>query len=316
MTRERNALLDRLDQALPPRVDAFDRLSDRRDRKTMRRRTGGTVVGVGLTAAIVAVLFAWSPLSDDGDPRALEPGDSAVPLVAPPGSYYYVRVGSWYRGSGTGASVVEIWASPDDSGRVVQGKHDERFEPGEFPGSFLPGLSTDPQVLLGQLIQRGAEGGASPNPIASSSPGRSQEITSLLRTLQDILTLFEDPFLTPEQTAAAFGAAGSIEDVTTGSGMEDPFGRDAILLSWVVDYNIGSGSRVEWYFEPTTGQFMGELWVDQRTGEIERASWIEQAGIASSIEKVPTTAASYVPEGTIQPDFQMADPVAPQPSEA
>ncbi|MEX1263371.1 MAG: hypothetical protein WEE66_05455 [Actinomycetota bacterium] len=315
MTRDRNALLDRLDQALPPNLDAFDRLSDRRDAKARRGRVAAGATGLGVTAAIVVVLFAWSPLSDDGDPRVFEPGDSAVPLVAPPGSYYYVRAGSFYPGSGTGATVAEIWAGPDDSGRVVQGKHDERFEPGEFPGSFLLELSTDPQVLLGQLIQRGSEGGASPNPIASTSPGRSQETTSLLRTLQDILTLGGDVFLTPEQTAAAFEAAGSISDVTTESGVEDPFGRDAVRLSWVVDYNIGPGSRVEWYFEPSTGQFMGQLWVNQRTGEIEGASWIEQAGITSSIEEVPTPDASYVPEGTTQPDFQMADPVAPQPSE-
>ena len=308
MTRERNALLNRVVRDLPIRANPFELLLDRRERKTMRRRIGGVVVGGGLSVAIVGALFAWAPLGDGGDPRVLGSGESAVPLVAPPGSYYYMRVGSWYLDDDVIADPLdEIWAAPDDSGRVVEGKRDERFEPGEFPGSFLPELSTDPQTLLEQLTQRGSTGGSSPNPIASSSPGRSQETTSLLRTLQDILTLRGDPLLTPEQTAAAFEAAGRIDGVTTESGVEDPFGREAIRLSWVVDYNIGSGSRVLWYFEPSTGQFMGELWVDQGTGRVEAASWIEQAGIASSIEEIPAAAASYVPEARGEPDLGPID---------
>ncbi|CAN5803977.1 hypothetical protein BH18ACT17_BH18ACT17_13230 [soil metagenome] len=236
-----------------------------------------------------------------------------MPLVAPPGSYYYVRVSSWGPGdSGVQATPnSEIWAGADESGRVLQGERDERFAPGELPGAFLPDLSTDPAVLLGQLMQRGSENGDSPNPIASTSPGRSQETTSLLRTLQDLLTFGSDVFLTPDQTAAAFEAAATLDDVATETGIEDPFGRAAVRLSWVVDYNIGPGSRVLWYFEPTTGQFMAQLWVNQRTGEIEAASWIEQAGIVSSIEDVPAPEASYVPEGSAEPDLSPIELSAP-----
>ena len=78
--------------------------------------------------------------------------------------------------------------------------------------------------MLEQLIQRGSEGGASPNPIATTSPGRSQETTSLLRTLQDLLALGSDVFLTPEQTATVFEAASMIDDVTTEAGVSDPLG--------------------------------------------------------------------------------------------
>jgi hypothetical protein len=299
MTRDRNALLDRVEAELEVDPAAFERLREHRERKLLRRRVGGAGVGLALTAVVLSA-FALAPFRDD-EGRARS--ESPVPLVAPTGSYYFVRVGSWYQGSGTEPSSGEIWAGPDGSGRLLQGKDDERFPPGGFPMTFLPELSTDPDVLLEQLNQRGSEGGASPNPIASTSPGRSQETTSLLRTLQDLLTLGSDVFLTPEQIAAAFDAAGSISDVTTESGVVDPFGRDSVRLSWVVDYNIGPGSRVLWYFEPSTGQFMGEYWVDQRTGEIEGASWVEHAGISTSLESVPASEASYVPEGTGKPDL-------------
>jgi hypothetical protein len=316
MTRDRSDTLERLHQMLPQQHDALDRLRVRREVKQRRKRLAAGSVGILVTVGIAGTLFVWSPLGSDRPSGGVEPRGSTVPLVAPPGSYYYVRGGSWYPGNGVGESIAETWAAPDDSGRIVQGKLDERFEPGEFPGSFVPELSTNPATLLDQLIQRGSPGGASPNPIASSSPGRTQETTSLLRTLQDILTQGSDIFLTPEQNAAAFEAAGMISDVMIESGVVDPFGRDAIRLSWVVDYNIGPGSRVEWYFEPSTGQFMVQLWVNQRTDEVEGASWIAQAGIASSIEDVPAPAESYVPEGTARPDFRMGDPVVPQPPAA
>jgi hypothetical protein len=231
-------------------------------------------------------------------------------LVAAQGEYYYTRF-TWYSDTDQtpgldDSSTNEVWVGLDDSGRLVsRGEEptDETFEPGDFPGQLIPELSNDPQTLLQQLIQRGSEGGDSPNPIATTSPGRSQETTSLLRTLQDLLGFGSDVLLTPEQTAAAAEAAGSIEGVATETAATDPLGRSATELRFVVDYNYGAGSIVSWYFDPGTGQFLGETWRDTKTDEIQRATIIEMAGIATSSGDRPVPQARYVQAGDSEPTF-------------
>lgn len=309
MTRNDRDLLARVKTRVPPPADALERLYERRDAKMRRSRMAAGVVGLAATAAIVGMLVMWASNTHD-DSTVIRPAGekAAVPVVAEPGQYYYVRF-AWYDLSGDGAAptVGEIWYGPDDSGRrVVEigGKPtDERFGAGEFPAEFLSDLSTDPGVVLTQLIERGSPDGASPNPIPTTIPGRTQETTSLLRTLEDLLTLGSDAFLTPEQTSAVFEAAQTIGDVSVTPDVVDPLGRAAVRLRFVIDYNEGGGSIVEWYFEPTTGQFMGEVWVDQPSGRALRATLIESAGIASSLDDRPPADALYVPEGTAQPSF-------------
>jgi hypothetical protein len=311
MTERRDRdLLERVKTQVPPPTDALVRLHERRDAKMRRSRMAAGVLGLAATGVIVAILVMWAS-STLGDSTVINPGaqDTAVPLVADAGQYYYVRF-AWYDFSGERATptVGEIWYGPDDSGRrvveVAGQPTDDRFGPGEFPAEFLPDLSTDPNVILNQLIERGSPGGASPNPIPTSSPGRTQETTSLLRTLEDLLTLGSDAFLTPEQTAAVFEAAQSIGDVTVTPDVTDPLGRTAVRLSFVIDYNHPSDASVEWYFEPTTGQFMGEVWRDGSSGKALSATMIESAGIAPSMDDRPAADALYVPEGTGQPNFE------------
>jgi hypothetical protein len=302
-------LLERVKAHVPPPTDAFERLHDRRDAKMRRSRMAAGILGLAATGAIVAILVMWVS-NTPGDSTVLRPGgqDTAAPLVADAGQYYYVRF-AWYDFSGDSAAptVGEIWYGPDDTGRravEVAGKPtDDRFGPGEFPAEFLPDLSTDPNVVLTQLIERGSPGGASPNPIPTSSPGRTQETTSLLRTLEDLLTLGSDAFLTPEQTATVFEAAQTIGDVTVTRDVTDPLGRAAVRLSFVIDYNQPSDATVEWYFDSTTGQFLGEVWRDGSSGHALRAMMIESAGIARSMDDRPTADALYVPEGTGHPNF-------------
>jgi hypothetical protein len=164
-------------------------------------------------------------------------------------------------------------------------------------------LSADPNSAIQQLIDRGSSTGASPNPIATSSPGRSQETTSLLRTLQDLLTVGADVYLTPEQTAAVFDGAQSIEGVTTQEGVADPLGRPATRLGFVIDYGYGAGDRVDWYFDAQTKQFMGQVWVNTGSNQVHSAMLVVTAGIADSTTDPPSSDASYVPTGNTTPDF-------------
>jgi len=303
-------LLDRVKAQVPPPSGALERLHDRRDAKMRRSRMAAGILGLAATGAIVAVLVMWAS-NNGSDTSVIGPAGEApaVPLVAQPGQYYYVHF-AWYdlTDQSAGARGGEIWYGPDDSGRrlvdpPLQGEaQDDRFGPGQFPAEFLPDLSTDPNVILTQLIERGSPGGASPNPIPTSSPGRTQETTSLLRTLGDLLTLGSDAFLTPEQTAAVFQAAQTIGDVTVTPDVVDPLGRPAVRLTFVIDYNQGAGSNVEWYFDPSTGQFMSEVWVDGQSGAT-RATIIESAGIAPSMDDRPAADALYVPEGSEHPNF-------------
>ena len=314
MTRDDRdqSLLDRVKARVPPPADALPRIHARRSAKARRARVTAGVVGLSLAAAILGTVVTLVSTSENGvdvRPANVQP---TTPLVAEPGEYYYLRVAGYAPRTGDGPvgpepNVAQIWVRPDGSGRVVDDdggtQGDEHFRPGEFPAQFLPELSTDPDTLLQQLIQRGAPGGASPNPIATSSPGRSQETTTLLRTIQDLLTLGADAFLTPEQTAAVFEAAQVLDEVTTETGVTDPLGRAAVRLSFVIDYNYRSGATVEWYFEPATGQFMGELWVDRASHNVTRAALVEAAGITASLERPPAADALYVPEGGKRPTF-------------
>ena len=315
MTRERNALLDRLDQALPPRVDAFDRLSDRRDRKTMRRRTGGTVVGVGLTAAIVTAMFAGGPLRENERSSPLKLASSPVPLVAEPGQYYYVRIVSY----GGVTTTNERWFSPDGSGRFtthIGGEllHDRSFSPGQLTEKLYTGLSTDPEVLIAQLLDRSASGGASPISVPTPAQASGERLMVLLA--MDSLLEFGSDYLVPEQVAAVFRAAAGMDGVMTATGKMDPAGREPTVLRWTIDDGDGS-MMVEWFFDPSTQQYMGQRRIDLETSQAFSVQTIEVAGIVDSTDDRPSPKASYVPEGTAEPDLQLADdPAAPQSSPA
>jgi len=308
MTREQDPVLERVKDQLPKEPDAFQRLEDRRASKASRKRATAGVVGLGVAAVLIAGLV-WSSSRADGDGDVVKPALD-VPLVAGPGEYYYAR-SAWYGDTDQtpgidGSGTTEFWAGLDDSGRVVskgEGPDDQRFDAGEFPGVFLPELSDDPATMLDQLIQRGSEGGASPNPIATTSPGRSQETTSLLRTLQDLLGLGSDVVLTPEQAATVFEAASMIDGVTSDTGVIDPLGRPAIAFQFVIDYNYGAGSDVAWYFDPDTRQFLGEVWTNAKTGEVTGATIVEMAGITGSLEELPAPDARYVTAGAGEPSF-------------
>jgi hypothetical protein len=302
--------LDRIGDQLAPQDDPFERMTRRRESKAVRRRVSAGLLGIGVTVALIVGMIAWGPAGSRPPSHMVGSAGAGVPLVAGPGEYYYVDYSTYQVGgqgrvdrSGRGA----LWVGPDDSGRMVMdapgSSGDHRYAAGSFPGQILSDLSQAPDRIVQQLIERGSATGVSPNPIATTSPGRSQETTSLLRTLEDLLSLGSDTFLTPEQIRAIFEGAQTIPDVTTATGVTDPLGRGATRLSFIVDYNQGGGSEVDWYFDPGTGQFMGEVWVDRASGAVQLATLIDEAGIAASMDGVPVGDALYVQPGSDRPSF-------------
>jgi hypothetical protein len=310
MTRNHDAVLDRIGEHLAPRGDPFERVVRRRESKILRRRVSAGVLGVGVTAALIAGAYGLSSSRPQTPAHIVHPAGSDVPLVAQPGQYYYVRFSSYQAGDGGAvqrSASGQLWVGLDDSGRVVMTRTDSstdhRYPAGAFPGQILPDVSQSPDGVIQQLIERGSSSGASPNAIPTTSPGRSPETTSLLRTLEDLFTLGSDAFLTPTQIQAAFEGAQTIPDVTTTTGGTDPLGRGATRLSFVVDYDDGHPAEVDWYFDPDTGQFTGEVWVDRTTGAVQAATLIDTAGIAASTDGLPAAGAQYVPLSAEQPTF-------------
>src|SRR5207244_6458566 len=123
------------------------------------------------------------------------------------------------------------------------------YGPGEMPLGNLSSLPSDPNKLYDRLAQRSMPGGASPNPIPTSSPGRSEQDTALLRTLQDLFD-GDEQFTPPAVRAAMFDVASRIDGVETISGTTDPVGRPATGLRWAVQYGDGAPSYVAWFFDP------------------------------------------------------------------
>jgi hypothetical protein len=309
MTRDRDALLDRLAREAPPSEVALERLRVRRASKARTARIRAGALGGFVAIAVVAGALFGATRHTTGARTHDGGSNPSVPLVAQPGQYYYSSFEFWDASANSALThpsyTDTLWIGPDGSGRNVGNggglaNRDQTFAAGEL--KFLD-LSADPNSAIQQLIDRGSSTGASPNPIATSSPGRSQETTSLLRTLQDLLTVGADVYLTPEQTAAVFDGAQSIEGVTTQEGVADPLGRPATRLGFVIDYGYGAGDRVDWYFDAQTKQFMGQVWVNTGSNQVHSAMLVVTAGIADSTTDPPSSDASYVPTGNTTPDF-------------
>ena len=322
MKREHDPILDRVREQFPPSPDAFERLQRRRETKATRSRVVVGAVGLGVTAALITGLVlsrSQSGSVPDGSSNAgSEP--NAVPLVAGEGQYYYVSIVTYEHPSGVVddgqahplTPVREGWSTRwwvglDDSGRIdsVPGStpDDGRWAAGEFPGELVPDLSTDPDVLRSQLTERMSAGGASPMPVPTSIPAGSPD-PLLPGSVAGLLELSGPSFLTPEQSRAVFEVMQGLDGVTTEPGLTtDPLGRSAVRLNSSIGSESGLTYEDRWYFEPATGQFMGQVSVDM-SGAVVFAVLVHAAGIADSLDAPPSAAALYVPEGASDPSFK------------
>jgi len=331
MKREHDPILDRVREQFPPSADAFERLQRRREAKATRSRVVAGAVGLGVTAALITgLVLSRSPsgsVPDGSSSAGSEPtvAPLVAPLVAGDGQYYYVSKVIYEHPSGVvddgqahpltpvrAVAGAQWWVGLDESGRIdsvtgIPPTDEGRFGAGEFPIALVPGLSTDPDQLLSQLIERTSEGGASPMPVPSSIPAGSTDTLSVLEGATGLLGQIGSSFLTPEQGRAVFEVMQGLDGVATEPGLTtDPLGRPAVQLSSSINsifYGPGPTYEDRWYFEPSTGQFMGQVSVD-RSGDVVYAVLIRAAGIADSLDAPPSAAALYVPEGAPDPSFK------------
>jgi hypothetical protein len=299
--RRASALVDPVD-------GSFERLERLRRRKRRNERLLAGAVSMALVGGLVAGSLAM--LRVRGGPTTIAPAGSAPSharaggpgtgsaVSLPAGRYLYIKqtllVGdetfsteTWWAADGSGRERITcstqdcvVHAAPDGSFVDQYGQEgDQTFGPGQFPvDSDLSGLSTDPDLLLAQLVERTAEGGRSPEPPSSPGPEIGPGVTagSVLVAIWNILL---DPNGTPDLDAALFKVASGLEGVQVRTGVTDTVGRPATAL---VMPGLGGGDPTTEYFDPGTSLLMGTA----PQGDAGR--FVYDRGIVDATEAVPT----------------------------
>lgn len=311
---------------ISPPEPAFDRLVDRRRRKRRTSRIASLAMALVVTAAGVAgavVALGHTGSARHGGAGLSNGGNNGPNLVASPGQYYYSKTQIYYDEYAPGETdlgtqgpwTIEMWFGTDASGRAVfvddkaasaqsvsygwDGPPDKTYGAGQMPLEDLSNLPTDPNELYDRLMQRSMPGGASPNPIPTSSPGRSEQDTALLRTLQDLFDEGEQ-YTPPAVRAAMFDVASKLDGVQTVGDETDPVGRPAIGLKWEISYQ-GPPSLVEWFFDPSSKQLMAETW--SQDGKVIEGRVVTEAGIADSTQAAPNSENEFFPPADRAPSF-------------
>lgn len=305
-------LLERARRAAPEPSFDLEHVRGRRDRHERRRRVGATVVGLGLTAAIVVgAVSVMGPL--DGDARrpleGLPLGERTVALGPDGFAYQRIRL---YATCGPDADFsstepaptggceatrlhLESWWALDDSGRIrvleqyAYGVNEGRYEAGEFPDEGdLSGYPADPDALESFLLDRSAAGGASPRPDVTPAPGTSLEQGLLWRAIRDHLGSTQYLNTTPQLRAAMLRVLARLPMVTIQQQVADPLGRAAIALrfrAYDADLTV--------FIDPTSGDFlaMTERYADQ---DVTHVVVVEEAGVTASDDRTPRAAETSV----------------------
>ena len=263
--RDLATLLRDASRRVTPTAD-LDSVEQRRESGRRRRQHRDAFAAVALSVAVIggilgALRFQAHSVAHD------RVGDGSRKLAAQPallpGQFLYIKRAIV---SDAGRIVTETWWANDDSGRIdfhctipdcgnVYGPPPTGlFGPGTFPtDDDVTGLSADPSVLLGQLEERTAPGGHSPEPAFSPGPELTPGVTagSLWDAVSNIL---DDPTGGPDLRAALFGVASGIPGAIVHQGVTDPAGRPAVGVE--LD-SIGAGGGTSWlYFDPDTHQLM------------------------------------------------------------
>jgi hypothetical protein len=280
---------------------AYQRLLDRRDRKARNSRlASGVMALVVFAVAIAAAAFAFvghgtrtgqgSPFSSGGSTTQ----GGGTNLVAGPGHDYYLKT----EHVETGPNVIEeMWWAQDGSGRYFVDQtnpdygvmSDRTWTPGDFPGTFpfetdLSGLSTNPDQLRQQLIDRSAPNGASPEPEATVAPTTSVGSTALLRSGTDILQMGN---ATPDLRVAVYDVLSQLPEATIGHA-DDPVGRPAVTLTFQIGEAYGGGTQTL-YFDPGTHLVLA------MNGPLSGQFVVMDEGIVDSTQATPTAGQQFFP---------------------
>ena len=256
--------LSRARNAASPPEPAYERLLQRRDRKRRQARVASAVAAAVVAVAAVtgAVLaFGLHGTGNGQAPHVPAASGTGPNLVAGPGRYYYWKT---VRPMAGGDVVEEMWWGEDGSGKYQVDStnpnygvpNDQTWGPGQLPqdmgfpfeGADVSKLSTDPQTLLQELLDRSGSTGASPEPEVTLNPGLSPESSRMWRSIQNLI---EQGNATPALRAAVFEVAAGLPGVQERTGVEDPAGRPAVSLSVQLgDYYCGGTDTM--YFDPDT----------------------------------------------------------------
>jgi len=259
----RDSLKQAREQVAPPEP-AYERLLQRRDRKRRNARLASALTAFVIAAAAVTgtvIAFGLHGSGKGSAPHRPAAGSTGPNLVAGSGQYYYWKT---VRPIAGGDVVEQIWWGEDGSGKYQVDStnpnygtpQDQTWGPGGLPenmgfpfeGSDVSKLSTDPQTLLGQLLERSGGNGASPEPEVTLNPGLSPETSRMWRSIQNLI---EQGNASAPLRVAIFEVAAGLDGVQERTGVQDPVGRPAVSLSVQLgDYYCGGNDVM--YFEPQT----------------------------------------------------------------
>ena len=259
--------LERAQAHAPSPTFEMDDVRERRDRHERRRRIGATVVGLGLTVAIVVgASFAVRSPDKAGRPVGgpVQGGSGSTTLPAPqtialgPGEYSYQLIRYPCESCGRDALYAESWWALDGSGRInVMEQHnygiqEGTFGPGEFPDEGdLSAFPTEPDALKAFLLERSGASGASPRLDVTPAPGTPVEEGQLWLAIRDYLGDTQYLNATPELRATMLQVLATLPMVQVETGVTDPLGRPANVLRF-----HAYDADVEVFADPTTGDFM------------------------------------------------------------
>jgi hypothetical protein len=295
---------------------SLEGLVQRRDRKERRRRLSALVVA----AAIVAFTVGGAYAVLDGNGRTVRAGDGdtqpnvwTMPagLTVPPGSYAYMH--SVVYGD-VEAYDLQTWFSPTDgSGRVREAGttsdqpldsqtpgqqipyvHDRDYSVGEMTSGHDPNmdplvdLSTDPALLVGQLVDRSRADGASPAP-APTPAGLASSTKQLAQVAGGLLAR---PNATPELKAALSQVLAGLDGVTVSDATSDPTGRPA--WSVALDTQVAATT---WWFDPQSDQPLAKR---VTSGQFTFITVYEASGVVSGTHNTDVST-SFIPSTTEAP---------------
>lgn len=301
--------------AFDPPPDAFERLVRRRERHRIRQRVAAGVVALLVAlAGIGGALWALGR-GTEGDLPERRPA-AGLDLTAGPGQYYYERTvtfelaptsddpsfrfvrreGSeiWWARDGSGRSRSLLlgidFFRPEDRERYLEevgpidiGKaKEETWEPGSYPHeNDVSSLSLDPDDLYGQLVDRSAPGGASPQPRVTPGPGQDPSTGGVWRAIN---ALFADD-RSARWEAALVGVAMRLPSAVIEEGILDPVGRPAIALRITTE-------RIEhtWYLEPDSLQLLARI----ERPEFLGTPWFVSIKVADGIVESTEDGAPFV----------------------